>query len=254
MYPGTNGRLRAGTWHLFISACVAGAAAAVVFFVWYPYPYREISGGRELFLLLVSVDVALGPLLTLVVFNPRKKWRELALDLAVVAVFQVAALAYGLWTVASARPVHLVFEIDRFRVVHAVDVPNELLQFSPNGIIALPWTGPTMVSVRKFKDLQESSDMTLAALQGVALAFRPELWQSYELGLNEVKSAAKPLQQIRRRYPQYENIISHAVLQSGYLPDKLAVLPLVARGTFWSVLIDSGTGGIVATLPVDTFE
>jgi hypothetical protein len=254
MYPGTNGRLRAVTWHLFISACVAGAAAAVVFFVWYPYPYREISGGRELFLLLVSVDVALGPLLTLVVFNPLKKWRELTLDLAVVAVLQVAALGYGLWTVASARPVHLVFEIDRFRVVHAVDVPNELLQFSPNGIVALPWTGPTMLSVREFKDLQESSDMTLEALQGVNLAFRPELWQSYELGLTEVKGAAKPLQQIRRRYPQYENVITHAVLQSGYLPDKLAVLPLVARGVFWSVLIDSGTGDIVATLPIDTFK
>jgi hypothetical protein len=254
MYLGTNGRLRAVTWHLLISVCVAGAAAAVVFFVWYPYPYREISGGRALFLLLVSVDVALGPLLTLVVFNPQKKWRELTLDLAFVAALQVAALGYGLWTMALARPVHLVFEIDRFRVVHAVDVPNELLQFSPNGIVALPWTGPTVLSVRKFKDLQESSDMTLAALQGVDLAFRPELWQSYELGLNEVKSAAKPLQQIRRRYPQYEKIIRDAVLQSRYLPDKLAVLPLVARGAFWSVLIDSGTGGIVATLPIDTFE
>jgi hypothetical protein len=254
MITGMNGRLRAVAWHLLISVCVAGAAAAVVFFVWYPYPYREISGGRELFFLLVSVDVALGPLLTLVVFNPSKKWRELTLDLALIAVLQVAALSYGLWTVASARPVHLVFEIDRFRVVHAVDVPNELLQFSPNGIVALPWTGPTMLSVRRFNDLQESSDLTLAALQGIQLAFRPDLWQSYELGLNDVKSAAKPLQQILRQYPQYENVITHAVLEADSSPDKLGVLPLVARSSFWSIVIDSGTGAIVAILPIDTFE
>jgi hypothetical protein len=249
-----NVRLKAGCWHLLLSMCVAGAAAAVVFCVWYPYPYREISGGRELFLLLVGVDVVLGPLLTLIVFNPRKSWKELSLDLAVVAVFQVSALGYGLWTVASARPVHLVFEIDRFRVVHALDVPDELLKYVPDGIDALPWTGPTLLSVRPFKNLQESSEMTLAALQGVSLAFRPDLWQSYAQGLKGVKSAAKPLPQLYRQFPQYEGVLTHAVHISGFGLEKLAALPLLARGTFWTVLIDLDTGSIAAALPIDTFE
>lgn len=247
-------RLKAGCWHLLVSMCVAGVAAAVVLCVWYPYPYREISGGRELFLLLVAVDIVLGPLLTLIVFNPRKSWKELSLDLAVVAVFQVSALGYGLWSVASARPVHLVFEIDRFRVVHALDIPDELLKYVPNGIDALPWTGPTILSVRKFKNMQESSEMTLAALQGLSLAFRPELWQSYRLGLNDVKRAAKPLPLLQRRFPQYEDVLIRAVRVSGSTPEKLAALPLVARGTFWTALIDLDTGNIVVALPIDTFE
>jgi len=134
-----------------------------VFTAWYPWPYREVSGGRDLFLILVSVDVILGPLITLVIFDRRKPVRELVTDLSVVGVIQLAALAYGLWTVAVARPVHLVFEVDRLRVVHAVDVPEELLPQTPPGIRPEPWTGPTMLAVRPFRDAAEQGTMTMQA-------------------------------------------------------------------------------------------
>jgi hypothetical protein len=113
--------------HAGASLLVAAAAAMLVFGLWYPYPYREISGGRELFLLIVSVDVTLGPLITLAVFNRAKSWHLLRLDLAFVAMFQTVALAYGLWTVFVARPIHLVFEGDRFTVVHAIEVESRLV-------------------------------------------------------------------------------------------------------------------------------
>ncbi len=127
-------RLRASGIHLGLSLVIALAAALLVFGIWYPYPYREISGGRELFLLVVTVDVILGPLITLAVFNRAKPWTELRRDLVIVVLIQLAALAYGLWTVSVARPVHMVFEIDRFRVVHGVDIPNELLERTPPGV------------------------------------------------------------------------------------------------------------------------
>ena len=120
-------RLKASSIHLGISLAIALLAALLVFGLWYPYPYREISGGRELFLILVAVDVILGPLMTLTIFNRSKPWPELRRDLAIVVLLQLAALSYGLWSVFVARPVHLVFEYDRFRVVHAVEVPPEML-------------------------------------------------------------------------------------------------------------------------------
>src|SRR3569832_471507 len=98
-------RLKASGLHLAISLCIASAAALLVFTVWYPYPYREVSGGRELFVILTSVYVVLGPLITLAIFNRRESVRELTLDLSLVAMIQLAALAYGLWTDAVARPV-----------------------------------------------------------------------------------------------------------------------------------------------------
>ena len=76
-------------------------AAALVFGLWYPYPYREISGGRELFFIIVAVDVVMGPLLTFAVFNRKKPLKELKRDLGVIVLLQLAALGYGLWTVFS---------------------------------------------------------------------------------------------------------------------------------------------------------
>jgi len=51
-----------------------------------------------LFLIVVTVDVILGPLITLAVFNGVKPWTELRRDLAMVGVLQLAALGYGLWS------------------------------------------------------------------------------------------------------------------------------------------------------------
>ena len=160
-------RLKASAIHLTLSLTIAALAGALVFGVWYPYPYREISGGRELFLLLVTVDVILGPLMTLAVFNRVKPWPVLRRDLIVIAIVQLMALSYGLWIVCVARPVHMVFEYNRFSVVHAIEIPPEELAKTPAGINALPLTGPSLLSLRPFKNENENVDFTLAAVGGV---------------------------------------------------------------------------------------
>jgi hypothetical protein len=152
-------RLRASGIHFCISLAVASLAALLVFLVWYPYPYREVSGGRELFLILVSVDVVLGPLITLMmlmIFNRSKPRRELVRDLAIVGLIQLSALAYGMWTVFVARPVHLAFEIDRFRVIHAVDVPVEMMEQAPPELQSLPLFGQSVLAVRPFRSAHRS--------------------------------------------------------------------------------------------------
>ena len=90
--------------------------------VLYPGAYRNLSGGRQLFLLITAVDVILGPLLTFVVFDLRKGWPHVRRDLTIIGAIQLGALLYGLHTVYVARPVAMVFEADRFRVVTANDV------------------------------------------------------------------------------------------------------------------------------------
>jgi hypothetical protein len=246
-------RLRAAGIHLSISLLVAAAAAALVFGLWYPYPYREISGGRELFLLLVSVDVVMGPLLTLAVFSRTKPKGELRRDLTVIALLQLAALGYGLWTVFSARPVHLAFEIDRFRVVHAVDVPPELLARAPAGIDAQPWTGPTLLAVRPFRNEQEKMQATLVALQGVALSARPDLWQPYDAARPAVLAAAKPVSELRSRLSSESARIDQAVLDSGRSANALVYLPLAGRKSFWTVLLDRSNADVVGFIALDAF-
>lgn len=249
-------RFLAASVHLAISLALAALAALLVFVVWYPYPYREISGGRNLFILLVSVDVIMGPLMTLAIFNRKKTIKELRRDLAVIGLLQLAALAYGLWTVAVARPVHLVFELDRFRVVHAIDVPREFLDKAPASVRTMPWTGPTLLSVRDFKDAKEGFDATMAALQGADLGARPDLWQSYEKARPQILEKAKPLAELKTRFPSRAADIDAALKTiplEKHPAASLGYIPMVGRGTFWTALIDRNTTEVVAFVPIDSF-
>ena len=246
-------RLKASAIHLGLSLVVAALAALLVFGIWYPYPYREISGGRELFLLVVTVDVILGPLITLAVFNRKKPWAELRRDLAIVALLQLGALGYGLWTVYVARPVHMVFEIDRFRVVHAIDVPEELLDKTPPGVTALPVSGPTLLSLRPFKDSKESFDATMAALQGLSLSARPDLWQSYAAGVPDILKMAKPIALLKSRFANQAAEIDRILVATGRAPQSVLYLPMIGRKSFWTVFLDPVTAEVLAYMPLDSF-
>lgn len=248
-----NSRLKASAIHFGISLAIALVAAVLVFSVWYPHPYRDISGGRELFFILVVVDVVLGPLITLVVYNLAKPRRELVRDLAVVALIQLCALGYGMWTVSVARPVHLVFEYHYFRVVHAIDVPSELLELAPPGIDPLPVTGPTLLSLREFRSAKEKMEATMAALQGIALAARPDLWQTYAPAVPEILKVARPVAQLKERFPAQTAEIDAAIARTGRKTESVVFVPMVARKAFWTVLLDAKSAEVLEYMPLDSF-
>jgi hypothetical protein len=246
-------RFLAAAAHFALSVVVSALAAALVFGLWYPSPYRDISGGRELFFIIVAVDVVLGPLLTLAVFNRTKTFKSLQRDLLIIVLLQLAALGYGLWTVFIARPVHMVFEYDRFRVVHAIEVEETLLSKAPPTLRSLPMTGPTLLALRPFKDGQEQGDFTMAALNGVSLASRPELWQDYASARTDVLAAAKPVRLLKTRFTAQATAIDAAIAQTGRTEAALKFLPLVGRKSFWTVLLDAQSAQPLAYLPIDSF-
>lgn len=247
-------RLIASGTHLAISLLIAVCAALLVFGLWYPYPYREISSGKSLFALLITVDVVIGPLITFAIFNKSKPKRELATDLTIVGIIQIAALAYGLWTVFEARPVHLVFEYSRFSVVHAAEIEPSLLSKAPPALRNLPLTGPTPIALRPFKDQAESFDATIAALGGVPLAARSDLWHSYAESTADIIKASKPISDLLTRFSAQRDNIHAAAEKTGRTTENLNYLPLVGRnGAAWTVLIDASTAEPAAYLPIDSF-
>ena len=248
-----HSKLRAFSFHLLVSLSVALVAAWLVFGVWYPYPYRDVSGGRELFALIVGVDVALGPVVTFIVFNKKKSKFEKTLDFGVVGVLQLGALLYGLWSVDQARPVHMVFEYARFQVVHKADIPQESLNKAPQEFQKMRWTqGPTYLSLRRLQ-LSEEIEMTLAALGGVPLAARPELWQPYDAARIEVLRESRPIANLRESLPPHAELIDAAVRKTGLAVEQVRYLPLISRGKAWTVLVDARTARPVGFLPVDPF-
>ena len=90
-------RWRAAGIHLLISIAIAGAVLALMLGLWYGPTLFQAMGGAGLALILIGVDVVLGPALTLVVFRSGK--RGLKFDLTAIALLQVVALLYGCYVV-----------------------------------------------------------------------------------------------------------------------------------------------------------
>ena len=244
---------RAFAIHLGISMLVAALAAWLVFGLWFPYPYGELAGGRRLFLLLLAVDVVLGPLLTFVVFNPRKRLREKLLDFSVIGLLQLGALGYGLWTVSQARPVHLVYEYSRLAVVSAAQLTDEQLQKAPPELRKLPLTGPTLLSLRPLEGAKEQFDSTMLAASGVPQAAQPELWQPYDAGRAEMLATAQPLAGLRQKYPAQAALIDSEVAKTGKPEAGLLYIPVLSRDTAWSVLLDAQTARPLGFIPLDPY-
>ena len=149
-------RWQAAPIHLGISALIAVLVIFAMLFFWYPQPYFRASGGQGLMLLLIGVDVVIGPLLTLIVFDPRKKY--LKLDLAVIAALQFTALAYGTSVMFDARPVYVSFAGDRFELVEAGAIEAAQLAEANAEFRTLSITGPRVVGTRLPTDPGERVD------------------------------------------------------------------------------------------------
>ena len=245
-------RARAAGIHLLISAAVAVVAAGLVFGVWFPGIYREVAGGRDLFMLITSVDVVLGPLLTFAVFNLKKGWPHLRRDLAVIGVIQLAALVYGLITVYGARPVAMVFESDRFRVVSVAQVAMDELPKARPEYRSLPLSGPWLLGARAAQPGDEANDALFQGLRGIDRAQRPQFWQPYADSTADALARARPLAALLAKYPALAADVK-AKLQSLKVDEASAkFLPLIGRGGDWVVILDSA-GQLVHYVPVEGF-
>jgi len=112
-----NAKLKAFLIHLALSLLIFGGLFALLLFFWYPEPYFTASGGWQGLKIVAMVDIVLGPLLTLVVYNPAKPRRELLQDYSFIVLLQLAALGWGVYTVYQNRPVVAAWWDDRFYTV-----------------------------------------------------------------------------------------------------------------------------------------
>jgi hypothetical protein len=243
-------RWKASAIHLAGSALIASIVLVLVLAVWYPPPYFFAMGGAVLLLLLIGVDVVIGPLITLIIFDPKKK--SLKFDLSVIAALQFAALAYGSYIVFMARPVYNVFVIDRFELVAANQVNLASEEKAIPEFRSMPLTGPKIIAARKPDTSERQWDITMSALQGGDdLPQLPEFYVPYTQYVPAVGKAAKPLDVLEKRQPKHASEIRDFIRDTGRKADELGFLPMKARNNDMSVIVDVKTAAIVGILPID---
>lgn len=247
-------KLKAFSLHFIATALVAALAALLVFKLWYPPPFAEMMGGMKLFVLVVACDLVLGPLVSLVIYNPKKKRKELLTDYAVVVVLQLAALAYGLHTVTQVRPAFLVFAVDRYTVVSAGELPDSERQKAvrPEWQKSSFLAGYQTVYALRPTDPDASFDLIMSALGGGRdVQHVVENYRQVAEHLPDVIQAAKPVAELRKRFAARVADIDAAVAQTGQAEQALMWLPVQAGVAFWTALIDARTGLPLAWLNLD---
>ncbi len=245
-------RLRAGAIHLGISALIALLLIVVVFKVWYPAPLDEAAGVRHIYLLILGIDVTIGPCLTCLVFDTRK--RSLRFDLSVIALLQLGALGYGMATVFVARPAYVVFNVDRFDLVLAKDIdPKSEARSKTSQYRRAPVTGPRWLSAVMPTDTEERNKILFQAVGGgYDLPQLPEYYAPLSAQSEVLKKRVQPLETLRSDNLKRASAEQVDRLLAPYLkePQRYGFLPLRAPVQDMAVIVQRDTGAVVKILPL----
>ena len=243
-------RWKASTIHLACSALIATTIIVLMLALWYPGAYFTAMGGQMLVLIVVGVDVVLGPLITLIIFDTRKK--SLKFDLGVIVAVQVAALVYGCYVMFEARPVYNVFVVDRFDLIAANQITPDTLEKASPQFRSLPLNGPQVIAVRTIDDPKRQFDITMSTLMGGHdLSELPEFYVPYSNYALQAGARARPLAQLEKKQPSEVEVIRKFVRDSGRKADEIGFLPMKARNQDMTVVVEIATGAIVGFLPVE---
>jgi len=236
--------------HLAISGIVAIIAVVIVFCVWYPAPLQDAVGVTHIFLMLLSIDIAIGPVLTFVVYKRGKS--SLKFDLSVIALCQLAALSYGMHTVFIGRPAFVVFNVDRFDVSRAHELDPESLkkaQLAGNKAAEIGWFGPRWVAAKASSDPKRRQEILFSsALGGADWPHLPELFVPLAELKSQVLAKAISLSELRKLHGNSQDI---QTLLSGFKDTDVKWLPLHASAKDMVVLVDASSAKVVKIIGIN---
>ncbi len=246
-------RWKAAGLHLIISVVVAAAAVALMLGVMYPLEFFRVSGGFKLLTIMLSVDVIIGPLLTLIVFKPNKP--SLKFDLTCIALVQLAALLYGGWVVVQARPVFLVHVGDRFHLVRASDIDEEVLSLGQEERFrTLSWTGPRLAVAASPKDLDRRQELMMSAISGFDLQYYPETYLDYAQNSETVLLTSQYTSELLSRRPEDTSEIKRFLETTNRSTDDVVVIPLKVGLEFMTALVDAESAEILEFFQLDPWD
>lgn len=184
-------RLRAAGIHLFLSGVAFAVALYLILCAWYPGFHFRVDGGWQGVRIMAAVDLVLGPLLTLVIFDPRKSLRAIAFDLSCIGLAQAGALAWGFYAIHSQHPVAISYQDAAFHPVPYVTVAAESV--SVDDLRKLSPENPPVVWVRPPAVEEEKSRISLQLLMaGTSQYEDPFFFVPLQPHWDEVKKDARP--------------------------------------------------------------
>lgn len=213
----------------------------VVFHLWYPGALSDLQGVDRLLLIMIGVDVVLGPLITLIVFEPGKK--GLGFDLMVIASLQTTALLYGMGTIFNGRPAYVVYNVDRYSVIAVQDVDRDSLEKArARGEPGISWFGPRTTAAQLPKDPEARDALLFSSVSGGAdLAQLPEWYVPLAAEHESMRERIRPLDELQR-INELDATAWNALLKDFGKPEaELGYFPVDANERDGAMIVDRST-------------
>lgn len=236
-------KLKAFSLHFSISLLIALIGMVIVFFVWYPTPLYKATGVTKIFLIVLGIDLILGPLLTFIVAKPNKK--SLKFDLFVIVLLQLSAFAYGFYHVYDGRPAWIAYNVDRFDLVRNNEIDTRNLVEAPLNYQRVSYLGAQYVAAVIPKNSSEVSNEILfdEISFGIAPSQRPELYVSLKQVGQNISERAKDIDSL---YEYNDKAAVDKVLLA--YPEADSFLPLKASAANMTVLINKKDAGKIVKI------
>ncbi|WP_019867306.1 hypothetical protein [Methylovulum miyakonense] len=203
---------------------------------WFPEPYFENSGGWQGIKIVASIDVVLGPLLTLIVSSPKKSMRELIGDIGIIAALQIIALLWGIYTLHNQRPVAVVFWEDSFLTVPAQALSDQ--NYGLDDLSAISHTWPPLIYAEKsYKPADLKKMLELIIKDKIPPHHQTWLYRPLKEHFSEIKSKQLNIDEIIAKHQDVKNQLS-PILQKHHINDIHDVLYFLLQSKYSnSVLI-----------------
>lgn len=244
-------RWKAAAIHLSVSAVIAAVLLGLIYFVLYPYPLFRAMGGSEIAILVIMIDVVLGPILTCVVFKSGK--RTLKFDLTVIAILQISALVYGMSIVWRARPVFIVAREDvayaiPAHEIDAVDYPAaEVPEFR-----SAPLWGPKVARLERPTDQAELNQLLDTYMSsGRDIQMMPKYYREWTTQPPDTLQHAIALEDLLHRKPQYQPVVDRWMKRQGRTVNNARCLSLLTRHEELCLMLDAKDGRYLGVLDID---
>lgn len=235
--------------HLLSSITFISAFMLLIYFLWFPEEVMKLTGISKIFMTLVAIDIIIGPLLTYIVYNPKKK--SLKFDLSTIVVLQLAAFSYGAYTIYQAHPVYITYTVDRFSLVSARDANPQAAAFDEYKVSTLG--RPVLAYAQSPDDPDKRNELLMSVVMEGALDLdaRAEYYKPYNENIEHIIQRSFDPELLFTTSAELEHLNTYL---RKYSLDALAFLPIQGKANSMVYVLEKATGTPLGMIDIDPWE
>jgi hypothetical protein len=227
-------RLKALGLHLSASTCALSLILGALYLGWYYWPGWALTDVTHVVVVMVGVDVVVGPLLTFVIARASKPRRELVRDVSMIVAVQLCALIYGAVSLWSGRPLYYAYSETVLQLVQAYDIDAEESAAGRrlNPDFAPHWySRPRWIWAPLPQDPSASQKIVASAIRGGEdVISMPRYFKPWEQGLPALRTRLKKVDDVAYFYGSQKKQLKERMRAAGLATDQANSMPLTGRG------------------------